>query len=129
MGRPVTRPARKKGTPRRHVLVVDREQAICDFVAAVVEEIGVAVSWAADSAAARALLRRRRFGLAFIAVVLPDEDGEALAAHVAARGIPVVLMSGHPAGIERGRASGFAFVAKPFRAKEILRLTLDSLEV
>jgi len=121
------RPTRKR-RPRRHALVVDREEAICQFVRAVLEDVGVDVTCAASGTAARTLLRRRRrFHLAFIAVILPDEMGEAVAAEFAARAVPVVLISGHPEGIRRGPASGFPFLRKPFRAKDLLRLTLDHL--
>ena len=122
-----SRPTRKR-PPRRHALVVDREEAICQFVRAVLEDIGVDVTCAAGGAAARTLLRRRRrFHLALIAVILPDEAGEALAAELAARAVPVVLISGHPDGIRRGPASGFPFLRKPFRAKDLLRLALDNI--
>jgi DNA-binding response OmpR family regulator len=122
-----SRPTRKR-PPRRHALVVDREEAICQFVRAVLEDIGVDVTCAAGAAAARILLRRRRrFHLALVAVILPDEAGEALAAELAARAVPVVLISGHPDGIRRGPASGFPFLRKPFRAKDLLRLTLDNI--
>ena len=124
-----SRPTRKR-PPRRHVLVVDREEAICQFVRAALDDIGIDVTCAASGVAARTLLRRRRrFHLALIAVILPDETGEALAAELAARGVPVVLISGHPDGIRRGAASGFPFLSKPFRAKDLLRLTLDHLAV
>lgn len=128
-GAPIpSRPARKKGPPRHHALVVDREEAICQLIRAALEDIGVDVTCAASATAARALLRRRRrVHLAFIAVILPDEPGETLAAELAARAIPVVLISGHPEGIRRGAASGFAFLRKPFRAKDLLRLTLDNI--
>jgi CheY-like chemotaxis protein len=123
-----SRPARKKGPPPRHALVVDREEAICQLIRAVLEDIGVDVTCAAGAAATRALLRRgRRFHLAFIAVILPDESGEALAAELAARSVPVVLISGHPEGIRRGPGSGFPFLRKPFRPKELLRLALDNI--
>jgi CheY-like chemotaxis protein len=123
-----SRPARKQGSSPRHALVVDREEAICQFIRAVLEDIGVDVTCAAGAAAARALLRRRRrFHLAFIAVILPDEAGEALAAEFAARAVPVVLISGHPEGIQRGPTSGFPFLRKPFRPKELLRLALDNI--
>jgi DNA-binding NtrC family response regulator len=122
-----SRPTRKR-PPRRHALVVDREEAICQFVRAVLEDIGVDVTCAAGAAAARILLhRRRRFHLALVAVILPDDAGEALAAELAARAVPVVLISGHPDGIRRGPASGFPFLRKPFRAKDLLRLTLDNI--
>ena len=89
-----SRTPRKERPRRRAVLVVDREQAICDFIRAVLEDIGVTVSCAASGAAARALIRgRRRFRLAFIAIILPDEESEALAAAIAARGTPVVTGS------------------------------------
>jgi DNA-binding NtrC family response regulator len=117
----------KRKASGRHVLVVDREEAICQLIQEVLEDVSFAVSCAATVAEARKLLRRRRrFAIAFIAVRLPDEDGEALAADAAARATAVVLMSGHPDGIERGRASGFPFLAKPFRAKDILRLAIES---
>lgn len=120
-------PTRKR-PPRRHALVVDREEAICQFVRAVLDDIGVDVSCATSAEAARRLLRRRRrFHLALIAVILPDEMGEALAPEFAARAVPVVLISGHPEGIRRGPASGFPFLPKPFRAKDLLRLTLDHI--
>ncbi len=123
-----SRPARKKGSPPRHALVADREEAICQFIRAVLEDIGVDVTCAAGAAAARVLLRRRRrFHLAFIAVILPDETGEALAAEFAARAVPVVLISGHPEGIRRGPTSGFPFLRKPFRPKDLLRLALDCI--
>src|SRR5258706_4968506 len=123
-----SRPTRKTGPPRRHALVVDREEAICQFIRAVLEDIGVDVTCASSSAAARALLRRRRrFHLAFIAVILPDGAGEALAAELAARAVPLVLISGHPDGILRGPTSGFPFLRKPFRPKELLRFALDNL--
>jgi DNA-binding response OmpR family regulator len=108
--------------------VVDREEAICQFIRAVLDDIGIDVTCAAGAVAARALLRRRRrFHLAFIAVILPDETGEALAAELAAGAVPVVLISGHPDGIRRGPVSGFPFLRKPFRPKELLRLTLDNI--
>ena len=123
-----SRSARRQRPPRHHALVVDREEAICQFVRSVLEDIGVDVTCAADAAAARALLRRRRrFHLAFIAVILPDDAGEAVAAELAARDVPVVLISGHPEGIRRGPASGFPFLRKPCRAKDLLRLTLDNI--
>jgi DNA-binding response OmpR family regulator len=108
--------------------VVDREQAICQFVGAVLEDIGVDVTCAANAAVARALLRRRRrFHLALVAAVLPDDMGEVVATELAGRGVPVVLISGHPDGIRRGPLSGFPFLRKPFGAKDVLRLALDHM--
>ena len=82
---------------------------------------------AATAAAARVILRRRRFHLALIAVVLPDAAGEALAAEFAARAVPVILISGHPDGIRRGLDSGFPFLRKPFPPKELLRFARDHI--
>jgi len=111
---------------RRRVLVVDNETAICEFVASVLGDVGVEVVCALTAAEARKLIGGGKpFGLAFIAVLLPDESGGTLAADIAASGIAVVLMSGHSEGIARGMASGYAFLRKPFTVKDLLRLTLD----
>jgi len=107
--------------------VVEREEAICNLIRDVLGDIGLPVSCAANAAAARALLQRRRFALALVEMVLSDEDGEKLGAELAARGVAIVLMSGHPAGIERGEASSFTFLPKPFRSKELLRAVLDTI--
>ena len=56
---------------------------------------------------------------------LPVRGSEAFAAEIAESGIPVVLTSGHPEGMARGRATGYAFLQKPFTVKELRRLTLD----
>ena len=121
------RPARKKAQ-RRHVLVVDGEPAICNLIQSVLADIGVQTFCAADAAEARRLLRRRRFALAFIAVVLRDEPGERLADDIAARGTSVVLMSGHPAGAERAEATRHPFLQKPFRVADLLRLAVTATE-
>ena len=111
---------------RRRVLVVDNERAICEFVGSVLGDVGVEVVCALTAADARKLIGGGKpFGLAFVAVLLPDEPGETLAAEIAASGIAVVLMSGHSEGIALGRASGYAFLQKPFTVKELLRFALD----
>jgi DNA-binding NtrC family response regulator len=116
------------GETRRRVLVVDSEWAICEFASAVLADVGVDVSCALTAAEARRIIADGALvGLVFIAVVLPDEPGETLAAFMAESGIPVVLMSGHPEGIARGRASGYAFLEKPFTVKTLLRLVMDIL--
>lgn len=113
-----------KASPR--VLVVDSEWAICEFIGSVLGDVGVEVLCALTAAEARKLIGGGKpFGLAFIAVLLPDEPGEAFAAEIAESGTPVVLTSGHPEGMARGRATGYAFLQKPFTVKELLRLTLD----
>jgi len=122
------RPSRSKKARRRHVLVVDREVAICDLVKSILEDTGIRVSCAASARDARAILRRRRrFDLAFVDVVLPDAPGEELADDFMARGTAVVLISGHPEGIRRGPASRYTFLQKPFRVIDLLRVTLQTM--
>jgi DNA-binding response OmpR family regulator len=120
-------PAPRRRRLARHALVVDREPAICQFVGAVFEDIGVSVTCAATAAEARRIARRRRFHLALIAVVLPDAAGDALAAEFVARAVPVILISGHPDGIRRGLASGLPFLRKPFPPKDLLRYARDHI--
>lgn len=117
----------RRGKARRHqVLVVEREAAICSFIQTVLEDIGMAVSCAPGAIEAGKLARRRHFDVAYVAVMLPDGEGVALAEELAARDVAVMLMSGHPEGIARGQASRFPFLTKPFRAKDVLRFAIGA---
>jgi two-component system response regulator MprA len=108
-------------TRRPHVLVIEPEPLVRDFIQATLQEIGIAVLPASNATEARQCLRRFPVELAIVAVMLRRIPGDELAREIARRGIPVVLMSGHEEGLRRAQASGFPVLKKPFRAKELLR--------
>jgi DNA-binding NtrC family response regulator len=100
------------------VLVVDDDDAICKLIEAALEEDGMAVQCTTSAEEARALLGSDRLDVAVIDMVLREEPGESLAAVAQQRGIPVLLISGHPVAIE-GHGVQHAFIEKPFRLEEL----------
>jgi two-component system OmpR family response regulator len=104
----------------RSLLVVDDHREICEVIETHLRERGDAVTIASDGAEARALLACGRYDLAVIDVLMPGEGGLALAALAEERGVPVLLMSGHPErmelppGLER-----YPLLRKPFRFADL----------
>lgn len=117
----------EKRPPR--VLVVDPDFQIREMLQSSLEDLGLEVVSAANAAEGRLQLSAGRCDLAFIAVMLADEPGEALAELAAGGGAAVIMMSGHPDGIRRGRATGHDFLAKPFGLKQVLSLVLAKLQL
>ena len=109
------------------VLVVDPNYQVRDFLRDCLEDAGLAVRVAERGAEARSILAAMRVDLAFVEVVLADEDGISLADDAAALGTKVILMSGHPNGIGRAMAPTYPFLQKPFRLKDALRLVMLKL--
>src|ERR1700730_7553979 len=104
------------------VLVVDADFQIRDLLGRILEEGGAVVVLAQNGREARDILAKRAVRLAYIALVLPDDDGEQIADVAAALGASVVLMSGHPDAIQRNVSGKYQFLQKPFRIKDIIRL-------
>jgi CheY-like chemotaxis protein len=96
------------------LLAVEDSRFTCDALRLICQRSGARLRRAETMAAARVLLNRHRPDLVVIDLGLPDGRGEALIAEVAARGLPVLAISGDPAG--RGPAldaGAVAFVDKP----------------
>jgi DNA-binding NtrC family response regulator len=68
------------------------------------------------------------FDVAIIDLTLPPGlDGFSLAGRATERGIGVILMSGDHAQFDRAAQSGYAFLEKPFRLADLIRLVEDAL--
>jgi DNA-binding NtrC family response regulator len=68
------------------------------------------------------------FDVAIIDLTLPQGlDGFSLARRATERGIGVILMSGDHAQFDRAAQSGHAFLEKPFRLVDLIRLVEDVL--
>lgn len=104
----------------RKLLVVDDRREICEVIETHLRERGDAVTIASNSAEGRQLLARGGYDLAVIDVLMPGEDGLALAAFAEERGVPVLLMSGHPERMELPEGfKRYPLLRKPFRFADL----------
>ena len=107
-----------------HILVVDDERDIRDPLAQYLGKNGLRVSKAADAAAAREILAVHAIDLVLLDIMMPGEDGLALAGFVRATSdIPVILLTAKAEemdriiGLEIGADDS---VTKPFSPRELL---------
>lgn len=102
------------------MLVVDDRHDICEVIEAYLTERGQNVACATTDVAARELLGRQTYDLAIIDVLMPGEGGLSLAAAAEQHGVPVLLMSGHPRGMDLpARWAGHPLLRKPFHLSEL----------
>ncbi len=101
----------------RTVLIVDDERHIEEVLAQLLEDEGYAVRRSYDGEAALQHGEEEPPDLVLSDVAMPRLGGIELAERLAARRLPVVLMS---AAILGPRLSGVAFVPKPFDLDQIL---------
>jgi CheY-like chemotaxis protein len=109
------------------VLVVDDEFGIAELVEAILSDEGYRVLTAINGKHGLEVLAQERADLVFLDFMMPVMDGAAMlgamAADVALRDIPVVLMSSLPEASIAQRCSGYvAFMRKPFRLAQIVTL-------
>lgn len=107
-----------------HILVVDDHPDIRSSLAAYLRRQGLAVSTAADAAEAGALLRKDRFDLIVLDVMMPGEDGLSLCRRVSGTlDTPVILLTAMHTSADKvaGLNSGADdYVVKPFDPPELV---------
>ncbi len=107
-----------------HVLVVDDEPRIRTMLRRYLEGEGFKVSEAADGAAMRAMLERGAIDLVLLDLMMPGEDGLALARHIRQRcEIPIIMLTGRGDLIDRVvglEAGADDYITKPFELREVL---------
>jgi DNA-binding response OmpR family regulator len=107
--------------PMPHVLVVDDQPDVCAFVAMALEEIGhYRVSAARTADEALPLLDRDRPDLVLLDAVMPGMPAMEFALHSTQRGIPLVVMTGHPDMIDTLDGLGWPLLRKPFHLDQLL---------
>lgn len=106
-----------------HLLVVDDDDRIRTLLKRFLSMRGFRVTAASDAAMARRYLDGLEFDLLVLDVMMPGEDGLALAAWVRGRGdVPILLLTarGEPEDRIRGLALGADdYLAKPFEPEEL----------
>ena len=107
-----------------HLLLVDDERDIRDPLAAYLSKNDMRVTKAESAAAARQILSAHAIDLILLDIMMPGEDGLALAGFVrATSGIPVILLTAKAeetdriVGLELGADD---YVTKPFSPRELL---------
>jgi two-component system OmpR family response regulator len=107
-----------------HVLVVDDEPRIRTMLRRYLVEEGFQVSDAADGAAMRTVLERETIHLVLLDLMMPGEDGLALARHIRQRSeIPIIMLTGKGDLIDRVvglEAGADDYITKPFELREVL---------
>jgi CheY-like chemotaxis protein len=108
-----------------HVLLIEDDPTIADFVARGLRESGFAVDTAADGQSGLALALAQPFDVAIIDLMLPKMDGLAVIDALRRRGrsIPVLILSAKRSVDDRVRglqAGGDDYLTKPFAFAELL---------
>ncbi|SDD29811.1 DNA-binding response regulator, OmpR family, contains REC and winged-helix (wHTH) domain [Sphingomonas sp. YR710] len=107
-----------------HILIVDDERDIRDPLASYLGKNGVRITKAESAAAARAILAVHAIDLVLLDIMMPGEDGLALAGFIrATTTIPVILLTAKSEEMDRilGLEIGADdYVTKPFSPRELL---------
>jgi len=107
-----------------HILVVDDEPRIRTMLRRYLSGEGFRVSEAGDGAAMRTLLQRETVDLVLLDLMLPGEDGLALARRLRQQSdIPVIMLTGKGDLIDRVvglEAGADDYITKPFELRELL---------
>ncbi|HEY0525767.1 MAG TPA: response regulator [Stellaceae bacterium] len=108
----------------RKILVVEPERDVGAVLRAVFEQAGFKPVCLRDSTEALRRLERESFGFALVEVFLPRMGGLHLAGELDRRGIPLLMMTGHPTGMALLDDHVYPCLYKPFR----LKILLSSME-
>ena len=107
-----------------HILLVDDEREIREPLASYLSKNGVRVTKAENAAAARQMLSAYAIDLVLLDIMMPGEDGLALAGFIrATTPIPVILLTARAEEMDRvvGLEIGADdYVTKPFSPRELL---------
>jgi DNA-binding NtrC family response regulator len=106
-------------TNRSHILVVEDDPLVSEVVLDALDE-SYQTSRAETAAAALECLRAGGIDAMLLDCTLPGGLDPHLVPMADERGVPVVLMSGHPELVERLAGAGRPFLLKPFSLKALL---------
>jgi CheY-like chemotaxis protein len=102
-------------------LVAEDDPGICDLLTDLFEvELAATVRCERTGSLALQAIETAGFDLAIIDVHMPEISGYELARRAANRNIPTLLSSGHPDADAKLREYEFPYLAKPYRATDLL---------
>ena len=111
-------------TLSENILVVDDDSRIRQMLSRYFEEEGYSVSLAGDGQEMRECLDKQPIDIILLDLVLPGEDGLALARDIRARSdVPIIMLTGRNDVVDRvvGLEVGADdYIAKPFHLREVL---------
>lgn len=115
---------RNARTLPEHILVVDDDSRIRQMLSRYFEEEGYRVSLAGDGIEMRECFDKHPIDIILLDLVLPGEDGLALARDLRARSdVPIIMLTGRNDVVDRvvGLEVGADdYIAKPFHLREVL---------
>lgn len=107
-----------------HILVVDDEESILEFITYSLRRQGYTVTTATRGDEALALFKQNRFDLAVLDIMLPGMDGYHLCREIrATSAIPIIFLSAKDTEVDKvvGLEIGADdYLAKPFGVRELL---------
>jgi DNA-binding response OmpR family regulator len=112
-----------------HVLLVDDEPAILNYMRMALEDSGDYRVSAALGEGALALLDRDRPALVILDAKMPGSGGITLAMETLGRDIPLLMTDDEPRMVERMRLAGLPLLRKPFLAPELLAQVHRAIDV
>ena len=110
-----------------HILLVEDDVDLLGILVQVLEGAGYQVSAATRRVEARAILREGGIDLIVTDSALRGGNGDDVAKAAGRRRLPIIMISGEPERIERLSAGPTPFLAKPFRAADLLQLVAQLL--
>ncbi len=111
--------------PQGHVLVVDDEEMMRDFVRGALEKSGYEVTTASDGYEALQVMDRSNIDLVFLDLKMPNMSGPDTLRHIRERKneVPVVILTGYPESdmvTEALEYSPITLLSKPCSVNQIL---------
>ncbi len=103
----------------QHILVVDNNPDVLATVPGLLDELGYRVSTARSSSEARAVIKAGAVDLLISDEFLAGDLGRPLGVYARSIGVPVLLLSGHPASMELLVGGHFNFTSTPFQATDL----------
>jgi two-component system, NtrC family, response regulator PilR len=116
--------------PIKHVLVVDDEADICELLEITLHRMGIPAVTATRVAAAKRLLREKKFDLCLTDMRMPDGDGLELVEYIQSEcpDLPVAVITAYGSvdtAVQALKLGAFDFVTKPVDLT-LLRRLIDS---